>query len=59
MRAVPQERQQIWTVKLSVKANLPLVEFLAFVVVPLEEFMEVLRAGEIQNPLWMLVCELL
>lgn len=33
--------------------------FLAFVVVPLEEFMEVLRAGEIQNPLWMIVCELL
>lgn len=57
--AVPQERQQIWTVKLGVKANLPLVVFLAFVVVPLEEFMEVLRAGEIQNPLWMRACELL
>lgn len=46
MRAVSQERQQIWTVKLGIQANLPLVVFLAFVVVPLEYFMEVLWGGD-------------
>ena len=45
MRAVSEERQEIWSVVFGVQADLSLVVFLAFVVVPLEQLMEILWWG--------------
>lgn len=46
MRAVAQERQEVWSVKLSVEADLPPVVLLAFVVISFEQFMEILKEGK-------------
>jgi len=42
VRAIPQERQEVRSIIFSVQAYLLLVVLLAFVVIPLEQFMEVL-----------------
>lgn len=46
MRAVAQERQEVWSVKLSVEADLLLVVLLAFVMISFEQFMEILKEGK-------------
>ena len=49
MRAVSEERQEIWSVVFGVQADLSLVVFLAFVVVPLEQLMEILWWGGMES----------
>lgn len=44
--AIPQKRQEVWSVVLCIQTDLSLMVLLAFVVIPLEQFMEVLGCGK-------------